>query len=279
LQVCTDGDSLDEVSSSSAEKEEGAVTFDPWQFHLRLKDTRDFRLPQGKYSLYRENIKEALRQHLSAFNKQGELDKTIVYFGTTSDAFLSFQKKFEITMGCLEVFEQFKPGQLVIQTRSPMVISALPILKNLGDRAAVSIPIESTSEEAIKRYSPGQPRISERIVAASGLRRQGVKVNLSVSPVLPYGDFYRDSWSFAELLETYADYVSFGSLAYGKGNEERQLRQLSLARKLASDRKFHWLRPYSFRNIFRALSVIAPEKMVLPTAEGSKKNQLDLFAA
>lgn len=266
------------ISVSSHEQDKKS-SFDSWQFHLRLRDTREFRLPQGKYSLYREDIKEALSRHLAAYHRAGTLDRTIVYFGTTSDAFISFQKRFEVTMACLEIFEKFKPGQLVVQTRSPMVISALPILKHLGERASVVIPVESTSDDSVKRYSPGQPRISERFVAASGLRRQGICVNLLVSPVLPYGDFYRDAWNFAELLDSYGDFVTFGSLAYGRSGEERELREIGLAKKLAADKKFHYLRPYSFRNIFRALSVIAPEKLSLPAREAKTNNQLDLFAA
>ena len=267
-----------EVGAASA-KETNKDGFLPWQFHLRLKDTRDFRLPVGKYFLYRDNIKAALKKHLSALYKTGKLSKTVVYFGTTSDPFLSFQRKFEVTMACLELFEQYKPAKVVVQTRSPMVISALPMLKHFGERSVVVLPVETMLEEAVRKYSPGQPKISERIVAASGLRRQGVKVNLLVSPTLPYGDFYRDAWNFAELLDNYGDYVTFGSLAYGSASEERQLRQLALAKKLAADKKYHWLRPYSYRNVFRALSEIAPEKLRLPIDTPKSTSQLDLFAA
>ena len=260
-------------------EDEAKSCFLPWQFHLRLKDTKDFRLPIGKYFLYRDSIKSALKKHLSALYKAGKLSNTLVYFGTTSDPFLSFQKKFEVTMACMELFEQFKPGKIVVQTRSPMVISALPMLKHLEDRSVVVIPVETMLEESVRRYSPGQPRISERFVAANGLRRQGIMVNLLVSPTLPYGDFYRDAWNFAELLDNHGDYVTFGSLAYGTASEERQLRQLALAKKLATDKKYHWLRPYSYRNVFRALSKIAPEKLMLPVDSPKTTSQLDLFAA
>ena len=264
---------------SADEEMDSKKDYVPWQFHLRLRDMREFRLPVGKYYLYKDSIRASLKKHLSQLYKSGKLANTVVYFGTISDPFLSFQKKFEVTMACLELFEQFKPAKLVIQTRSPMVISALPMLKSLGDRAVVTVGVETISEEAVRRYSPGQPKISERFVAASGLRRQGIKVNLLVSPTLPYGDFYRDAWNFAELLDNYGDYITFGSLAYGTQSEERQLRELALAKRLASDKKYHWLRPYSYRNVFRALTVLSPEKLNLPVEPPKSTSQLDLFAA
>ncbi len=249
-------------------------------FQLRLRDTREFRLPKGKYYLYRDAVRTALEKHLSALHKSGVLARTTIYFGTVTDPFLSFRKKFDVTMACLEVIEKFKPGRLVIQTRSPMVISALPALKELAERSVVSIPVETILEDSVSSYTPGLPAISERFVAASGLRRQGVTVNLQVAPALPYGDFYKDAWKFAELLESYGDYITFGSLALGRKEEERQLKQFAICQKLAADKRYHFLRPYSYRNIFKALQEIAPEKLELPVREdGSKSKQLNLFAA
>jgi len=224
------------ISQHDCSEEAGLL---PESFQLRLRDTREFRLPRGKYFLYRDAVRSALKKHLSALHKTGVLSRTVVYFGTVADPFLSFRKKFDVTMACLEILEKFKPGRLVIQTRSPMVISALPALKELSESSVVSIPIETTLEDSVTAYTPGLPGISERLVAASGLRRQGVMVNLQVAPVLPYGDFYRDAWKFAELLEFYGDYVTFGSLALGRKEEERQLKQFSICQKLAADKRYH----------------------------------------
>ncbi len=253
--------------------------FIPSQFHLRFRDTRDYQTPQGKYFLYKENYVRSLERQLGTLHKKGLLADATVYFGTTTDPFSSFHKKFDITTACLELFEAYKPARLVVQTRSPMVISALPTLRRLADRAVAVIPIESHVERSIARYTPGQPRIAERLVAAEGLRRQGVKVNLVASPILPYGEFYRDAWDFAEVLERHADYVTLGCLASGSESDERQLRTLPVARKIATDKQFRWLRPHAYRYLYHALSVIAPEKLLVPVAPKTKASQLDLFAA
>jgi len=251
----------------------------PESFQLRLRDTREFRLPKGKYYLYRDSIRQALQKHLSQLHQAGKLYNSVIYFGTVTDPFLSFRKKFDVTMACFEVLEKFKPAKLVVQTRSPMVISALPALKKLEERSVVSMPVETILEESVKTYTPGQPTISERFVAANGLRRQGIKVNFQVAPVLPYGDFYKDSWKFAELLDLYCDHVTFGSLALGRKEEERLLKQLPLCQKLARDKKYHFLRPYSFRNIFKAMQDFAPSKLELPVISDRDSRQMNMFAA
>lgn len=249
------------------------------QFHLRFRDTRDLRTPAGRYHLHRENAPKALEQHLAALHRSGKLADTVLYFGTMTDPFLSLHKKFDVTMGCLDVIERYAPGRVVFQTRSPMVISVLPALKKLGSRAAVAISIETNSEKAVLRYTPGMPRIAERLIAADGLRKQGIPVNLQVSPILPYGDFLRDAWDFAELLDRHADFVTFGSLSSGNPSEERFLRTMPIAQKLSSDGMFAWLRPHAYQAVFHALSVLAPEKLVLPAMRSVAPKQLKLFAA
>lgn len=264
------------VKNDSAEEE---VKYLNEQFALRFKDTRDYQVPDGKFFLHKENARQSLENHLSRLHKKNLLQGATLYFGTTVDPFIAFHKRFDVTSACLQLFEQYRPRRLVIQTRSPMVIAALPTLKLFEERAQVGIAIESHLEKSIARYTPGQPKISERLVAAQGLRRQGVSVNLQVSPVLPYGDFYRDAWDFAEVLDRHADFISFGALASGSAEDEKQLKDLPVARKLASDKQFRWLRPYAYRYLYHALKVVAPQKLVLPVRSKAKTGQLGLFAA
>ncbi len=253
--------------------------YSPQQFHLRLKDTRDYQVPEGRYFLYRKDIRASLEHHLSLLNQKGLLGATVVYFGTTTDPFLAFHKKFDVTTACLEMLSQYKPGKLIIQTRSPMVIAALPTLKYLGQQAVAAIPIETHLERTISRYTPGMPKISERLVAAQGLRRQGIAVNITVSPVLPYGDSYRDAWDFGELLNRHGDYITFGCLADGSEASEKQLKNLIIAQRLAGDQQFRWLRPYAYRHLYEALMTIAPQKLLLPVSAPVRPSQLKLFAA
>lgn len=268
------------VAQDSQEVAEGVrKRIDSRQFHLRLKETRDYLVPSGRYFLFREGYGDALEKKLARLQREGLLDDCVCYLGVTADPFLAFHKRFDVTMKCLELLEKFQPARLIIQTRSPMVISALPILRTFGSRAAVALVVETHLEQPIVRYTPGQPAIRDRWLAADGLRSQGVTVNVQVSPILPYGEFYRDAWQFAEQLNQHADFVTFGCLATGAHQDELALKGLPIAQKLAADRNFRWLRPHAYRYLYYSMQSIAPEKLLLPVRLEPKSSQLSLFAA
>jgi hypothetical protein len=248
-------------------------------FALRFRDTRNYQLPEGNYFLYKKDLRRSLEKHLSRLHKKGLLSSTVLYFGTTVDPFAAFHKRFDITNMCLELFEKYRPQKLVIQTRSPMVIAALPTLKLFGEQAVVVIPIETNKESVISRYTPGQTKISQRLLAAQGLRGQGILVNLSVGPVLPYGDYQRDAWDFAELLDRYGDYISLACLASGTVDDERILKALPIARKLETDGCYQWLRPTADKPLRKAIRTMSPEKLILPIDPEYKPSQMTMFAA
>lgn len=245
------------------------------RFALRLKDTRSYNLPVGKYFLYKKDVKANLEKHLWTLRKKGKLEDAVIYFGTIADPFSSFHRRFDNTMACLELLERYMPLRVVIQTRSPMLIAALPILKKYGDKAISNMFIETPKEPSILRYTPGQPSISQRLLAIQGVRNQGVKVAVTVGPVLPYGEFNRDAWDFAELLDRYADYISLSALA--SDGSEKSLRNMELALRLDADKQHKILRPEAYRPLLKALNQICPQKLDLPSLV--KPSQMDLFAA
>ena len=251
----------------------------PNQFHLRSKDTREYLLPHGRYHLIKERMADTLELHLKQLKEQNILQDAVLYFGVTTDAFFALPRKFEVTMKCLELLEKYQPGMLIVASRSPLVLAALPILKYFGDRAAAVITIESPYDAVIQKFMPGQSTVMERLVAADGLRAQGITVNLQVSPILPYGDFYRDAWPFAELLAGHADFITLGCLATGSVQDEQSLRMNPLAIRLSTDKQYRWLRPHAYKYLFHALQSLAPEKLLLPVRNEVVKSQLSLFAA
>lgn len=251
----------------------------PCQFHLRLRDTRDYLQPSGRYFLYRDRYSHELERHLQELQQNKQLHSTVAYFGTVADPFHSFQKKFNVTMSCLALFERYRPLKVVVQSRSPMIVAALPLIKGFGDAGVVAIPIESRLDSAISRYTPGQPRIVERLKAADGLRLQGVQVQLIASPLLPYGDQNRHAWDFAELLDQHGDFIAVSPLATGDPAHENTLRELPIARLLVSDNQYRWLRPNCHLPLLRALQIVSPGKLSVPVTPFVEPSQLGLFAA
>lgn len=253
---------------------------DPREYYgLRLKDDAELARLRSRYALHKSNPLHELELHLQRLSRQGQLNRSAIYLGTTTDPFYPFEGKFDASMKFLELFQRYTPGMLVVQTRSPLIVIALPVFKRLGRHAAVTIGIETHLEDSVARYTPGLPRVTERLKTASALRRFGVEVSLQVSPVLPYGDWKADAGKFAEILADHGDFIFVQPITDGSERRERYVRNSSVARRLAMDRKFHYLRPDSANPLITALEGICPEKLRAPQRGHLEDRQLGIFAA
>ncbi|MDC0357414.1 hypothetical protein OAO01_01235 [Oligoflexia bacterium] len=248
-------------------------------YNLRVRDDSEVVRLRSRYILHKNNPLHELERHLMRLSQQGVLRASTIYLGTTTDPFFPFEGKFDASMKFLDLFQRYTPGMLCIQTRSPLIVIALPVFKKLGKHCSVTLGLETCLEESVQRYTPGLPRIAERLKTATALKRFGIEVNLQVNPVLPYGDWRRDAGEFAEILVEHGDHVFIKSITDGSEQEERKIRATTLARKLAGDRKFHWLRPDTANPLIAAVEKLAPEKLKLPTREHTKSKQIDMFAA
>jgi len=248
-------------------------------YNLRLQDDENLVNLRSRYLLHEKNPLAELENHLMRLSRDGILGSAIIHFGCTSDPFFPFDGKFDASMKFLELFQRYTPGMLVVQTRSPLIVIAMPVLKRLGKHASVTIGLETCLEESVARYTPAYPRVEERLKAATALRNFGVSVNMQVNPVLPYGDWRRDAGTFAEILVRNADYIHVKSLTDGSDRIENRIRTTAVAKKLAEDRRFHWLRPDSANPLITSIEKLAPEKLAIPEWKHLRQKQLSLFAA
>lgn len=216
-----------------------------------------------------------LERHLQRLSSRGELRRATVVFGVTTDPFHPFDEKFATSMKFLELFERYVPGRLVIQTRSPLVVIGLPMLKKVKETTYVSIGIESPLEEVRNRYTPDLPTVDERWKTVRALRRFGVRAGVQVAPVLPYGDWRKDAHAFAEKLCEAADFVTVRSMIQVSGVARPTT---PLARKLAADRQFFWLRQDSQVPLINAVAEIDANKLFHPAGLMPVDPQLKLFA-
>ena len=234
---------------------------------------------RSRYALHKSNPLWELERSLLRLSRQGILGSSTIYFGTSTDPFFPFEGKFDASMKFLQLFQRYTPGLLVVQTRSPLLVIAMPVLKKLGDRAAVTIAVETSQDDMVRRYTPGFTRIEERLRTATALKRFGVEVTLQVAPVLPYGDWKKDAAAFAQLLHEHSDYVYVRSITDGSAETERRLRASPVARRLAQDRKFQWLQPDSANPLITELERLCPEKLGIPERKQLAQRQVSMFAA
>jgi DNA repair photolyase len=217
-----------------------------------------------------------LERHLARLSSRGELRRTTVVFGVSTDPFHPFDEKFATSMKFLELFERYAPGKLIVQTRSPLIVIGLPVLKQVRNRTFVQIGLETPLEEIRLRYTPQLPTVSERWKTVRALKRFGFNVGIQVGPVLPYGDWRVDAAAFAEEIVAEADFVSVQSIADIAGGGRPNS---PLARKLAADRQFFWLRADTSKPLLTALERLAPEKVYHPAEHAVPDRQMKLFGS
>jgi DNA repair photolyase len=215
-----------------------------------------------------------LERHLSRLSEKGDLRRSTVIFGVTTDPFHPFDEKFATSMKFLELFDRYQPGKLIIQTRSPLVVIGLPMLKKARENTCVTVGIETPLEQIHRRYTPDLPTIEERWKTVRALRRFGIRVGIQVAPILPYGDWRGSAKAFASELCENADFVSVRSIMQASGPGRTNT---PLARKLAQDRQFFWLRHDSHQPLVEAVQSIAQERLVHPAMMAPVDPQMKLF--
>ncbi len=284
-----ESESIDESNIYTVDSFENGIAFgqhrtptgqDPREVYaLRLQNDSEMIRLRSRYALNKEKPLHQLENYLMRLSSQGTLSSAHIYLGTTTDPFHPFDGKFEGSMKFLELFRRYRPGMLTVQTRSPLIVLALPVFAALGKHVSITIGVETCVEDSVRRYTPGLPRIEERLKTATALRRFGIEVNLQVAPVLPYGDWKKDAGDFAKLLADNGDHVFVLPFNNGMQDCQKRLRASEAAQRLAEDRKFHWLRPDAATPLISALEAIAPEKLAAPGRKQLSPKQLSIFAA
>ncbi len=120
------------------------------------------------------------------------------------DPYQPIEAKLELTRGILDELLRHDPKpRLVIQTRSPLVLRDIDLLRRF-DHVRVNISITTDSEEVRKRYEPGCPSIARRLATVRELHEAGIPTAICLSPLLPVSNPAR----FAEQIRaTGADIV------------------------------------------------------------------------
>lgn len=246
--------------------------------HLGLQldgDERGVKL-RSRYLLHKDSPLYQLELQLKKLSKQGILGNAHIHFGVTTDPFHPFEGKFDASMRFLELFTKYTPGLLTVQTRSPLLVIALPVFKRLGNKAQVCFGIETHDENVVEDLTPSLPRVNERFKAIQAFKRFGISVAIQVDPVLPYGDRERDARVFAKLLVDHSDSLYIRPLVQA---HDKQLGNRLIQKKLAQKEQFAWIRSDAAEPLIKAVMEIAPEKLEKGKQAKVGPLQLGLFAA
>jgi DNA repair photolyase len=122
-----------------------------------------------------------------------------VWISGVCDAYQPLEKKYRLTGRCLEMLaEQGWP--VTIQTKSPLVLRDLAILKKSAD-IEVGFTITSADEKVRRIFEPGAPPVAKRVEALEILHAEGIRTFVMIAPLLPHAG------GLADLLKGKVDHV------------------------------------------------------------------------
>ncbi len=125
---------------------------------------------------------ELLRKAFSAKSWRSEL----VMFSGVTDCYQPLESRYRLTRGCLEVCVQYKNPAHVI-TKSPLVERDIDVLAELArvSHASVAISIPFANEAHARALEPYVTTPARRLKTIERLARAGIRVGVSVAPVIP----------------------------------------------------------------------------------------------
>ncbi|HRW07570.1 MAG TPA: hypothetical protein P5121_20845 [Caldilineaceae bacterium] len=167
----------------------------------------------GAYVHPRIGIADKLRQELCRLAAKGELATTAIFMSSATDPYQGLERQWRLSRACLEVFAEFPPGLLVIQTRSPLVEEDFARIAALGSCCWLNFTVETDLEEVRRTVTPLCPAIARRWVTLRRALAAGLQVQITVSPCLPYSAVD----TFGHLLLAHSCRVIVDTYASGDG--------------------------------------------------------------
>ncbi len=184
-----------------------------------MKRFTGHREPWGDFVDVKVNAPDLLRQEITR-KKAGR-----VWISGVCDPYQPLEGKYKLTRQCLEILAQHN-WPVTVQTRSPLVLRDIDILKN-GKDFEVGLSVTTAEDGIRKLFEPNAPPIQARIRALDELHRAGIKTYAMVAPILPGAE------SLPEILAGKIDYVRLDRMNYHYG--DWVYRKYNLEAKMTDD--------------------------------------------
>jgi DNA repair photolyase len=165
-----------------------------------MKRVTGHKEPWGEFVDVKINAAELLRGEIKK-KKRGR-----VWISGVCDPYQPLEEKYRLTRQCLEILVR-NDWPVVIQTRSPLVLRDIDIIKNAQD-IEVGLSVTTADDGIRKLFEPHAPPINDRIKALDELHKAGIRTYAMVAPVLPGAE------GLVELLKGKIDYVLIDRMNY-----------------------------------------------------------------
>ena len=111
-----------------------------------------------------------------------------IYMSSVTDPYQPIEKQIRLTRAVLEaILDAGVQPRLTIQTRSQLVTRDADLFQRF-QRLRVNVTVTTDSDRVRRRYEPHCPSIAARFKALKTLSAAGVRIGVSISPMLPIDD-------------------------------------------------------------------------------------------
>jgi len=156
--------------------------------------------PWGQFVDIRVNAADLLKAEIRR-KKRGK-----VWVSGLCDPYQPLEERYGLTRQCLEILAE-TGWPVVIQTRSPLVLRDMDILKRFENLEA-GLSITTGDDEIRKIFEPSAPPIPERLRALEELHRSGIRTYAMIAPMLPGAE------ALAGILPGKVDYLLADRMNY-----------------------------------------------------------------
>ena len=140
-----------------------------------------------------------------------------VFLSSSTDPFVPQERSLGVTRRVLEAMCDEPPDELVVQTHTHRVTDYLDLYPRLAKASRVRFHLSIESDrDRLPGLPPPASRVADRLASAAALRAAGMRVVVTVSPLLPIADPER---FFARLAEV-ADAVVIDHFIGGDGTQD-----------------------------------------------------------
>lgn len=142
-------------------------------------------------------------------------DRFGIFMSSSTDPFVPHEHRFRVTRALLERMHEHPPDALILQTHTHRVLDYLALYRTLRERCDLRIHLSiETDRERLPGLPPPASPIERRFEAARCLKEAGIRVVITVAPLLPI----RHPQRFFERVAACADAVVIDHFIGGDGS-------------------------------------------------------------
>jgi DNA repair photolyase len=122
------------------------------------------------------------------WSQRHKLHNARVFMASATDPYQPLEREYRLSRRCLEVLLLCPTTEVIVHTRSPLVLHDLDLLRAFGDRLSVGFSIPTDDDTVRQIVEPHAPAIPSRWAAIERLAHAGIAVTVGVAPLLAVHD-------------------------------------------------------------------------------------------